>query len=110
VSEQPPPIPNGGADVWALCISDAMKRGDRPRLVALRQRRREIGIARYGTPLQVGNGRDNLRDATEEALDLEAYTRAEMERHPGDGAREAANALARHALDLLDAIAEREGQ
>jgi hypothetical protein len=37
--------------------------------------RRQVGIARYGTPLQAHNGRDALRDAYEEALDLACYLR-----------------------------------
>lgn len=35
--------------------------------------RRDLGIARYGTPLQYGNGRDPWVDAYQEALDLVAY-------------------------------------
>lgn len=34
-----------------------------------------IGIRKYGTRLQAGNGRDALRDAYEEALDLAIYLR-----------------------------------
>lgn len=37
------------------------------------RQRREIGVQRYGTPLQTFNGRDGLRDALEEALDLATY-------------------------------------
>jgi hypothetical protein len=39
------------------------------------QSRHELGIKRYGTPLQPHNGRDALRDAYEEALDLAVYLR-----------------------------------
>lgn len=35
--------------------------------------RRLLGLARYHTLLQAGNGRDSLRDAVEEVLDLAAY-------------------------------------
>ena len=43
--------------------------------------RDQVGRARYGVPLQPHNGRDALRDAYEEALDLCAYLRqAIMER------------------------------
>jgi hypothetical protein len=35
--------------------------------------RRRIGLERYGQPLQSGNGRSDLRDALEEAVDLAAY-------------------------------------
>lgn len=35
--------------------------------------REQVGIERYGTSLQPNNGRDALRDAYEEALDLACY-------------------------------------
>lgn len=41
--------------------------------------RREVGIQRYGTALQAHNGRDALRDAYEEALDLAMYLRQAIE-------------------------------
>lgn len=45
------------------------------------QQRRRVGIERYGTELKPKNGRDALRDAYEEALDLVCYLRqAIMER------------------------------
>lgn len=65
VAQQPPPVPSTG-DVWALVIED------------MRQRR-EFGIAKYGVPLQVENGRDHLTDALQEALDLVVYLRAAIE-------------------------------
>lgn len=37
------------------------------------QNRKLLGIQRYGTPLQAHNGRDALRDAFEEAVDLVQY-------------------------------------
>jgi hypothetical protein len=37
--------------------------------------RKRIGLARYGTILQAGNGRDALVDAYQEALDLVVYLR-----------------------------------
>lgn len=36
-------------------------------------RRKKLGIERYGTALQPHNGRDALRDALEEAVDLAIY-------------------------------------
>lgn len=42
-------------------------------LIQLIKQRRDLGIARYGRPLQTFNGRDAARDALEEALDLSAY-------------------------------------
>lgn len=37
------------------------------------KQRKQIGIERYGTPLQAFNGRDALQDAYEEAIDLCMY-------------------------------------
>lgn len=37
------------------------------------EERRQLGIRRYGTALQPFNGRDALRDAYEEAIDLAMY-------------------------------------
>lgn len=42
-------------------------------LVAYIDRRKAVGIERYGTALQPHNGRDALRDAFEEAVDLAVY-------------------------------------
>ncbi len=64
--QQQPPSPSTG-DVWKLVIADM-------------EARREFGIAKYGTPVQVENGRDHLTDALQEALDLVVYLRAAIER------------------------------
>ena len=42
-------------------------------LVAYIEARKAVGIERYGTALQPHNGRDALRDAFEEAVDLAVY-------------------------------------
>ena len=66
--EQPAPVANDRPAVWPLVIMDMAARD-------------QVGRARYGVPLQPHNGRDALRDAYEEALDLCAYLRqAIMER------------------------------
>ncbi len=59
---QPAPIPNDRPAVWGIVINDMTARD-------------AIGKARYGTRLQPYNGRDALRDAYEEALDLVVYLR-----------------------------------
>lgn len=41
--------------------------------------REQVGISRYGTALQPHNGRDALRDAYEEAMDLTCYLRQAIE-------------------------------
>lgn len=68
----PPPTPSTG-DVWAEVIASPVARLVPAALVADCRARRELGIARYGVPLQRGNGRDTTLDAYEEGLDLLAY-------------------------------------
>ena len=66
--ERPAPVANDHPAVWPRVIMDMAARD-------------QVGRARYGVPLQPHNGRDALRDAYEEALDLCAYLRqAIMER------------------------------
>jgi hypothetical protein len=43
------------------------------------EKRKAVGLERYGTLLQPFNGRDALRDAYEEALDLAQYLRQAIE-------------------------------
>lgn len=65
------PTPNGRESVQLLVRRDLADR-------------ELVGIQRYGTPLQAHNGRDALRDAYEEALDLACYLRQAIEErdHP----------------------------
>ena len=58
--DQALPIPNTHNDIQSQVISDIKER-------------RRLGVVRYGTPLQPFNGRDALRDAYEEAMDLAMY-------------------------------------
>ncbi len=51
--------------------------------ITLLEQRRVIGLATYGQPLQPKNGRDNLRDALEEAADLCCYLRNEINERRG---------------------------
>lgn len=60
--DQPMPVANDKPAVWPIVMADM-------------HARHELGIRRYGTPLQPFNGRDALRDAYEEALDLAVYLR-----------------------------------
>ena len=61
-NEQPLPTPSDSPFMQNLVQADVEKR-------------KEIGIKRYGTLLQAHNGRDFLWDAYEEALDLVMYLR-----------------------------------
>lgn len=63
--DQPLPVPNDQPDMWLKVIQDMGAR-------------RQVGIERYNTVLQPLNGRDTLRDAYEEGLDLVVYLRTEV--------------------------------
>lgn len=66
IKDQPYPIPNTSIPIVDLVIKDMNDR-------------KELGILRYGTPLQANNGRDSLVDAYQEALDLCIYLRQVIE-------------------------------
>jgi len=87
-SEQAAPIPNAGRPIWELVIEDGIALQFLPgggeitfgddvgqRLLADMRARDALGRQKYGTALQAHNGRDVLRDAYEEALDLVVYLR-----------------------------------
>lgn len=92
MTAQPPPVDNGSTSIADLVLADV---ADRKRL----------GIERYGVALQADNGRDALRDAYEEALDLCMYLRqAIAERNAARGmAQRAYLAEMRADLDALTA-------
>lgn len=62
MGSQPEPKPNNLPAVWDLVMEEM-------------DLRKAIGFERYGCHLQAHNGRDSLRDALDEALDLCAYLR-----------------------------------
>ena len=66
IQDQPSPIPNTSIPIVDLVMQDL-------------QERKELGIKRYGTPLQAHNGRNSLVDAYQEALDLCIYLRQVIE-------------------------------
>jgi hypothetical protein len=59
---QQAPVANDLPSVWGLVAFDFALRDD-------------MGRRKYGVPLQPHNGRDALKDAYEEALDLAVYLR-----------------------------------
>lgn len=63
------PTPNDNPDIQSMVIADLEKR-------------RELGIRRYGTALQADNGRNPLLDGYEELLDLVCYWRQVLEEQP----------------------------
>lgn len=68
--EQPMPTPNDRPSIQDMVIADM-------------QSRKAVGMQRYGTLLQPHNGRDMLRDAYEEALDLAVYLRGAIAERDG---------------------------
>lgn len=60
--DQPPPVPNEHPAIWDLVLADIHERD-------------LVGAARYSTRLQPHNGRDALKDAYAEGLDLVVYLR-----------------------------------
>lgn len=112
IDDQPPPIANDRPSVQSMVRADLTDR-------------EQVGIQRYGTPLQPHNGRDALVDAYQEALDLACYLRqllAEREDIEGENARlrgeladltgyvrgTADSAARRRARQRLDHVAEAE--
>jgi hypothetical protein len=67
------------------------------------QKRKELGISRYGTALQANNGRDALWDAYEELLDAACYIRQRIEEE-----RAIRERAARHAAEIERDAVERE--
>lgn len=85
VVDQPMPTHNDSRPLWDMVIEETLQtadeydgwarhRGEIFRKVAKDMKdRHEVGVARYGTPLQANNGRDALVDAYQEILDSIVY-------------------------------------
>lgn len=67
---EPDPKRNNAPAVWDLVISDMQDRDN-------------FGLQRYATRLQPHNGRDALKDAYQEALDLTVYLRQALYERDG---------------------------
>lgn len=66
-TDQPLPVPG------TVSVQDA--------LIRAIEQRRDMGVRKYGRPLEAHNGRDALLDAWQEAVDLAAYlTQMRLER------------------------------
>jgi hypothetical protein len=63
--DQPLPVVNDHPDIQSMVIADIEKR-------------RQVGISRYGTALQPHNGRDMLLDLYEELMDAAIYIKGVM--------------------------------
>lgn len=96
IVEQPAPVPNDRPCIQDMVIADI-------------ERRKKIGMERYGTLLQPHNGRDALLDAYEEELDKIQYMKqwiVERTDHRAEGAaaeREKIVGFLRHHADTLEA-------
>jgi hypothetical protein len=67
---QPKPLPNNNPHIADLVIEDIYER-------------KQLGLNRYGVPLQAHNGRDGLRDLYEELGDALQYVRQLMYERDG---------------------------
>ena len=116
--DQPLPTPNDGVGMHDLVIADLRPEtstADR-RLVEELVKRRDVGLERYGSLLQVGNGRDARRDLLEECLDGIVYARqASLELPEGTHryllqlAERSLKGAAALTLGVIDELAERAG-
>lgn len=65
IVDEPAPVPNEQPAVWEEVIQDMYNRND-------------VGICRYGTPLQPFNGRNALNDQYQEELDRIVYLKQHL--------------------------------
>ena len=80
--DQPLPVPNDGPSMHDLVCVDLEARWTArlsPGIVIDMQVRKQLGLDRYGSLLQAGNGRDALLDLYEELLDAVVYARQVQE-------------------------------
>jgi hypothetical protein len=104
---QPPPTKGDGPAIWDLVIDDLEQgrivgcEGKLVRLVVADARERDaLGEQKYGRRLRAHDGRDNLKDAYQEAADLTVYLRKECAQAETAGAW----TLYREALNLFTSL------
>lgn len=100
---EPAPVKNDLPEIWPLIIKELVEREKHAGtveglvlnvVVADAYERHTQGLIKYGVGLQPFNGRDALKDAYQEALDMLAYTRQfAWEVSMSDADREAATEL-----------------
>lgn len=91
MSEQPTPkFDHTKPDLWAEVRRHAERAGYGTELIDLMIKRRQLGIDRYGTPLQPFNSRDAKRDLREELLDATVYAAQVAVERVGGGDPQAA--------------------
>lgn len=113
-ASQPPPKKNDGRPIWHVVIEEAqlLTGEDHPAITAMRARH-DMGVRKYGTPLQAHNGRNPLQDLFEEVMDALAYSTQALveERLVGEALfkiRTYRESLMRMALSLAEFKAEGE--
>ena len=80
IQEQAEPKKNDGESVWKLVMLDVVSfSSESTSLLKDMRDREELGIKKYGTPVQAFNGRDCLIDAYQEMLDCVVYLRQKLE-------------------------------
>lgn len=111
--EQPLPVATDGPHIHDLAAADVRQTWNEGAWQVGHDLagRKRIGVARYGQPLQAHNGRDALRDAYEEALDLIAYLKqAQQEQGLEFGVYRDAIGVACGLAVLLRPRADTEGE
>jgi|HubBroStandDraft_6_1064221.scaffolds.fasta_scaffold240788_3 hypothetical protein len=112
--DQPLPVPNDGPSMHDLVIADldCWPESDEV-LNAVRDllaERKRIGLERYNSLLQAGNGRDARRDLLEELADAACYAmQLQVERGKGPGSAEVFEVFEHVASALAWAIQIPEG-
>jgi len=79
--DQQLPVPNDREHIHDIVARELSGMGypDTAKVATDLEARKQLGITRYGTPLQAFNNRDSLLDAYEEVLDGTAYLRTRFE-------------------------------
>jgi hypothetical protein len=82
IAAQPAPK-RGYGDMWRQLIDRLLAREQiDDATAAAMEARRTLGVEKYGTPLQAGNGRNVLADLEQELLDALVYSEQTAEEHP----------------------------
>jgi hypothetical protein len=110
--DQPLPVPTDGPGMHDLVIADLQPWNSSAhlRLAAELEKRRDLGMDRYGSLLQVHNGRDALRDLLEECIEGIVYARqAAIEGYDAAGLGIVERRLIAAATIAILLIDERDG-
>lgn len=106
IVDQPPPKPTSHEPAWPRVLkfikATASANADPilKTVVGDMEERHELGIKRYGTPLQAGNGRNHLVDCYQEKLDGVAYLQAWFDEH-GHDLLDMPDVVPEHVTDLI---------